>query len=449
MADLHSSRREFLKQALLAGTAVAGPPLLKTGSRAAAPKRREKLNLAVIGVAGRGRANLKAVSGENIVALCDIDRQHLAVAAKKVPAAKTYENFRDVFDRHKDLDGVVVSTPDFMHVFPVVEALRRKLAVYCEKPLTHSIHEARLISRLTEKTKAVTQMGNQIHNHPSQNYRRAVEIIQAGVIGPVHRVHVWQGGGIDWRNGVKRGRRVEKASPPQHVNYDLWIGPAPYRPYDPSHFHFNWRYWWDFGGGQLADFVCHYMDVPYWALKLKSPKTVVAVGKKGHDGDNDCPHFMKVDYFHEARGSLPAVHVTWYHGGWKPKGAEVYKKNSAVLFEGTDGRLLVDYTTRKLFLQAGKKAGPVKPTIPDSNGHHREWLEAVRAGNPETTCNFRYGALITECGHLGNLSYRLGQKKFDWNAGNMKPVGLSKAETAAAEKIIHREYRAGWSLGET
>lgn len=436
------SRREFLKQALIAGTSVAAEPLVVGAKlQAAVETRKDKLNLAVIGVAGRGGANLSAVSGENIVALCDIDRHRLAAAAASFPSAKKYENFHDVFDRHKDLDGVVVSTPDFMHPFPVTQALTRKLAVYCEKPLTHSIHEARVVSKLTAKYKNVTQMGNQIHNHPSQNYRRAVEIVQAGVIGPVRRVHVWQGGGITWHNDVTRGRRVKKGIPPSYVNYKQWIGPAPYRPYDPSHFHFNWRYWWDFGGGQLADFVCHYMDLPYWALGLKYPKTVVATGKKGHDGDNDCPNFMKVDYYYEARDKQPPVHATWYHGGWKPKGAEIYKKSSAVLFEGPEGRLLVDYTTRKLFMQAGKHAGPVKHTIPDSKGHHREWLDAIRSGNPHTTCNFQYGALITECGHLGNLSYRLGKKKFDWDAANVKAIGVS-----GAEAIIQREYSKGWAL---
>ena len=424
------SRREFLKRALAAGTAVAVPTAM---SRAAipAPGRGAKLNLAIIGVDGRGGRNLKNVSSENIVALCDIDRNRLKGAASRYPKARTYEDYRDVF-KH-DLDGVVVSTPDHMHAFPVVDALKRKLNVYCEKPLTHSIYEARLISRLTAKNGTVTQMGNQIHNHPSQNYRRAVEFVKSGLLGPVKRVHVWQGG------GVKTGKRVKQSTPPAHVNYDRWIGPAPYRPYHRSHFHFDWRYWWDFGGGQLADFICHYMDLPYWALDLKYPKTVVAVGKKGHNGDNECPNFMKVDYYFEERAKLPPVHITWYHGGWKPKGAEVYRKGSAVLFEGGNGRMLVDYTTRKLFLENPVK--PPKPFISDSKGHHREWLDAVRKGDSDTTCNFQYGALITECGHLGNLSYRLGQKKFDWNADKMKAVGVS-----GAEAIIKRPYRKGWKL---
>ena len=440
--DAHLSRREFFKLALAAGTAVPAATSLVKDPTAAANNRsaNEKLNLGIIGVAGRGGSNLAAVSGENILVLCDVDARRLAKAAEQFPKAKTYDDYRRVFD-HDNLDGVVVSTPDHMHAIPVVQALRRKLAVYCEKPLTHSIHEARLISRLTAESKAVTQMGNQIHNHPSGNYRRVVEIIKAGVIGPVRRVHVWQGGGINWRNGVERGRRVQDGKPPESVNYDLWLGPAPYRPFHESHFHFNWRYWWDFGGGQLADFVCHYMDTPYWALDLKYPKAIVATGEKGHDGDNDCPNTMRVDYEYEARGDLPPVHVTWYHGGWKPKGAEVYKKGSAVLFEGPDGRLLADYTTRKLFMQAGKEARPVKPSIPDSIGHHREWLEAVRKRDPNTTCNFQNGALLTECGHLGNVSYRVGKKKLIWDAKNRKATNCPEAD-----QFIRREYRKGWTL---
>jgi len=226
------------------------------------------------------------------------------------------------------------------------------------------------------------------------------------------------------------------------VNYDQWLGPAPYRPFSESHFHFNWRYWWDFGGGQLADFICHYMDLPYWALGLKYPRSVVATGKKGHDGDNACPNFMRVDYEFPARSEQPPVHITWYHGGWKPKGAEIYKKNSAVLFEGTDGRVLADYTTRKIFMQAGKEARPVKPTIPDSIGHHQEWIDAVKKGpGTPTTCNFQYGARLTEAGHLGNISYRVGKKKLLWDAENMRATNCPEAD-----RYIRREYRKGWSL---
>ena len=432
-----TSRREFLQAAVAAGTTLplSGRWLLDQPTAAAEKKSpNEKLNLGVIGVAGRGGGNLAGVSKENIVVLCDIDSQRLKKAAAGFPRAKTTDDFRRVFDQ-KNLDGVVVSTPDHMHAIPVVTALKQGLAVYCEKPLTHSIHEARVISRLVTQQRAVTQMGNQIHNHPTNNYRRAVEIVQAGTIGEIRRVHVWQGG------GVRPGKRVKEGQVPAHVNYDLWLGPAPHRPFHTSHFHFNWRYWWDFGGGQLADFICHYMDVPYWALGLDYPRQIHAIGEKGHDGDNLCPNRMKIDYQFAATESRPAVHVTWYHGGWKPKGAEAYGKGSAVLFEGSDGRLLVDYTTRKLFMASGKVARPVKPTIKDSIGHHNEWLTAIRNGDINTTCNFRYGAKLTECGHLGNLSYRLGQKELEWDALAMQAVGRPEADA-----IIRREYRKGWTL---
>jgi len=318
-----------------------------------------------------------------------------------------------------------------MHAIPVAEALRQGLAVYCEKPLAHSVYEARYLQNLAAKKNAVTQMGNQIHS--GNNYRRVVETIQAGVIGPIHRVHVWQDG------TVKPGKRVKQGTPPDHINYDLWLGPAPYRPFHTSHFHFDWRWWWDFGGGQLADFCCHYIDLPMWALSLKHPKTIVAVGEKVHDGDNKTPGKMKVDYEFPARGDLPAVHLTWYHGGWKPKGAEVYGKGGAVLFEGEDGRLLADYGTRKLFMEAGKEAASIEPTIPNSPGHHAEYIQAIKTGSP-TMSNFAYAGVLSEVGLLGNVSYRAGQK-LEWDAKKLKATNCP-----AADQFIKREYRKGWKL---
>jgi len=428
------ARREFLQRAVVAGTAV--PSFAAAcGLAAEGPQEprsaNEKLNLAVVGVAARGGANLNGVSSENIVALCDIDQARLKQAAKQFPQAKTTQDYRDVLALD-DLDGVVVSTPDHMHAIVLAPALRRKLHVYCEKPLTHSVWEARQIRKLTREAGVVTQMGTQIH--AGTNYRRVVEMVQAGLLGAVRRVHVWQGG------GVRVGQRVKSGEPPQGVNYDLWLGPAPYRPFHPSHFHFNWRYWWDFGGGQLADFGCHYMDLPFWALGLTAPTAVAATGQKGHSGDNLCPNAMRVEYAFPARGDQPAVHLTWYHGGWKPEGAEVYGKGSAVLFEGESGRLLADYSTRKLFLQGGRKAEAVKQTIPNSIGHHQEWIHAVKTGGT-TTCHFEYGGNLTESVLLGNVSYRAGQKKLEWDAARLKATNCPEAAP-----LVRREYRSGWTL---
>lgn len=431
------NRRRFIQSAIASGTAISagisGRRLVAGMNRREFRSPNEKLRIAVVGVAARGEANLNGVAHEEIVALCDIDQARLSAAAARFPNAKTTDDFREAID-HPDIDAVVISTPDHMHAIPVVRALRRKLPVYCEKPLTHSIHEARTIVDLVNENENVTQMGNQIHS--GSNYRRVVETIKAGAIGPVRRVHVWQGG------GVRTGVRVESSEIPKGINYDMWLGPAPWRPFDPSHFHFNWRYWWDFGSGQLGDFVCHFMDLPFWALALKYPTEIHATGEKGHDGDNECPQRMKVDYQFPARGDQPAVHVTWYHGGWMPEGADQYNKNSAVLFEGEEGRVLADYSTRKIFMDGDKEAPNVEATIPDSVGHHLEWLNAIR-GEGHADSPFTYGALLTECGHLGNLSYRLGGKAITWDAEEMRAVDCPEADG-----IIKRTYRDGWTLDE-
>ncbi len=437
MSD-QQSRRKFIHNALAAGTALPAAACLGPATtRAAEPRSaNEKLNLAVIGVSGRGGANLAGVASENICVLCDVDAQHMAPVAKQYPQAATYSDLRRVMDRN-DLDGVVVSTPDHTHSVAVTAALRKGLAVYCEKPLVHCVFEADYIGKLAGETACATQMGNQIHNHPSGNYRRVVETIRAGVLGAVQRVHIWMAG----VGHFKEGTRVEQADVPPGLNYDAWLGPAPYRPYHPSHLHFHWRYWWDFGGGQLADFWCHYADLPFWALELDQPTAVHAVGRKGHDGDNDVPRSMQVDYWFAERGTRPAVHLTWYHGGPMPPGAEAYDKNAAVLFEGRQGRLLADYTTHQVFMDDGSAAPVVAPSIPDSVGHHREWIEAAKRGDPDTTCNFRYGALLTAAGLLGNVSYRAGQTKLHWNA-----TALHAANCPAADPFIRSTYRNGWEL---
>lgn len=426
------SRREFFKAAALAGTAAAtSAPLLHAPLAWAEPKSaNEKLNIGIIGVAGKGASNIDGVATENIVALCDIDATRLGAASQRFPKAFTTDDYRRILD-FKNLDAVVISTPDHMHAIPTAQAIRQGLAVYCEKPLTHSVFEARTIRELAAKHKVVTQMGTQIH--AGSNYRRVVETIQAGVIGQVKRVHVWQS------NIVPPFKRIEQEVP-KGISYDLWVGPAPYRPFSVHHFHFQWRFWFDFGGGNLADMACHYIDLPYWALGLKAPTSLVATGEKAHDGDNDTPSKLKVDYYFPARGEQPPVHLTWYQGGLQPQGAEVYAKSSAVLFEGTDGRLLADYGTNKLFMQQGKEARPVKPSIPDSIGHHQEWVHAIKTGGP-TTCNFEYGGTMTETALLGNVSYKTGGKLLEWDAEHLKVTNVPEAN-----QHLHREYRQGWVL---
>jgi predicted dehydrogenase len=427
------NRRQFLEAAVAAGTAMAGTgPLI--GSRVASAKEvrspNEKLNIAVVGVAARGEANLNGVAAENIVALCDIDEQRLSAAGSRFPNAKRVYDYREALET-PNLDALVCSTPDHMHAIIVAAALKKGLPVYCEKPLTHSVWEARQLRRLNAQAGVATQMGNQIH--AGANYRRVVEIIRAGTIGPVQRVYVWT------PSSVRSFPSVKLTDPPAYVHYDQWIGPAPFRRFSEDHFHFNWRYWWDFGGGHLADFGCHYMDLPFWALQLGAPTSVAATGEKGHHGDNECPMQMRVEYKFPARGDMPPVHLTWLQGGWMPEGADVYKMQAAVLFEGPEGRLIADYGSHKLFMQEGKTAAPVKPWIEDSvAGHHAEWLTAIRT-NGSTSSHFEYGGNLTEAVLLGNVSYRSG-KAIAWD------TNAFKTDSPEADRFLKREYRAGWTI---
>jgi predicted dehydrogenase len=422
-----ATRRKFLRRAFSLGAGVVlGPTVLRAQDE---PTKKvsanESLNLGIIGVAARGAANLEAVSREtfvNIVALCDIDRKRLAEAQKRFPRAQAYEDFRHLLDR-RELDAVVVSTPDHMHAIPVVRAMEAGFDVYCEKPLAHSVHEVRVMRETATKHGRVTQMGTQIH--AEDNYRRVVEIVKSGALGAVRAVHVWQD------NRPLSGVRVRESTPPKHVNYDLWLGPAPYRPYHESSFHFNWRYWWDFGGGVLADIGCHYMDLPHWALGLEAPVSIGANGSKDYEGDNEVPGKMRVDYTYPGQGDQPPVHLTWYHGWLKAPG---------VLFEGEKGLLFADYRRRQLFLGTGPDPDPeVEPWIPSSIGHHREWLEAVKTRGP-TTCNFEYSGALAEAVLLGNVAYRAKETlEWDTKAGQV-------TNTSKAEPFLRREYRKGWTL---
>lgn len=426
-------RRRFLAAAIAAGTALpyAAQPIRQATAR---PVRspNEKLDIGVIGVAARGAANLNGVASENIVALCDIDAQRLDAASQRFPQAARFADYRRLLDETR-LDALVVSTPDHTHAIPVVAALDLRLDVYCEKPLARSVYEARAMREAARRNQAVTQMGTQIHS--LNNYRRVVELVQSGAIGPVRRVHVWKA------NSCLPGQRVAQGTPPPHVDYDLWIGPAPMRPFHESHFHFNWRFWFDFGGGTLADFGCHFMDLPFWALKLGAPTSVQADGEKTYQGDNLPPDNMRVDYRFPSRANLPEVHLTWHQGGWRPDWIESYGKSDGVLFEGDDGRLLADYTTHKLFVDGNEEHLRPLAWIPDSLGHHQEWIAACKSRGG-TTCNFEYGGELTEAVLLGNVSYRAGKQELHWNSEELRAENLSEAEP-----YIRPEYREGWKLG--
>jgi predicted dehydrogenase len=428
----HLTRRRFLQ------TTAAGAMTFWTGRSWAADKKisaNERVHVGIIGVAGQGAYDMNEVAkaGAAIVALCDVDESRTGEARKRFPEAKFYPDWRRLLDQ-KGLDAVVVATPDHVHAAATMAALKAGLHVYCEKPLTHCVHEARVVAETAAQHKRVTQMGTQIH--AGTNYRRVVELIQSGAIGTVREVHVWCG--KSWGGG---DRPRDTPPIPAGLHYDLWLGPAPYRPYNPAYIPFNWRRWWDFGGGTLADMACHHMDLPFWALKLRHPTNIHAEGAPPHP--ETAAKWLIVHYDFPARENLPPIRVTWYDGGKRPAAfaeGKLPKWGDGTLFVGAKGMLLADYSRHKL-LPVEKFADftPPKPFIPNSIGHHREWLEACKNGGP-TTCNFDYSGALTEAVLLGNVSYRLG-KPLVWDAKNLR------TNEPGAERFLRYEYRKPWTLG--
>ncbi len=422
--------------------------LLKTAGAAAAslawmsiPRRvlgaNERLNIACIGVGNRGRSDLQGVKDENIVAMADIDDHLRASSAELAPKAQQFTDYRKMLDKvEKDIDAVVVATPDHSHAWAGLYAMRMGKHLYCEKPLAHNVREARLLRDEAKKRKLVTQMGTQIH--ATDNYRRVVELIQAGAIGNVTDVHVWV------KNPYNPGDPPTDRPPvPEYVHWDLWLGPAPERPYHPQYHPFNWRGWWNFGGGTLADFGCHHMDVVHWALELREPQTIEAQGPPVHP--ESTPAWLKVRYRYPARGSQPPVNLTWYsvEKTW-PKfpqlGDEPLPSWGNTIFVGDKGLLLTDYNRHALLPEKNfKDYQAPAPSIPKSIGHHREWIEACK-GNGKTLCNFDYSGALAETVLLGNVAYRSG-KKISWDAANLKAIGCPEAD-----QYLRREYRKGWEL---
>jgi predicted dehydrogenase len=441
-----TGRRDFLKQTAAAASVVLGAPAFLRARGA-----NERLNIAIIGSDRRGEANLKGVESENIVALCDVFRPSIDKAAKKHPKARQLTDFRKLYDDHaNEFDAVVVSICEHTHAVATMPALQLGKHVYCEKPLTHNIAEARIIRQAAAKAKVATQMGTQIH--AGDNYRRVVELIQTGAIGPVREVHVWvsRAWGLQSAEDAKANKDVvtvmerpkDAAPPPADLDWDLWIGPARVRPFNPVYVPGpKWYRWWEFGNGTMSDLGSHWNDLPFWALKLQSPRTVEAFGPPPHP--EIAPASMRVAYEFPARGELPAVRLTWYQGVEKPApwtDKKIPQWENGVLFVGEKGMLLSDYNKHVLLPE--KQFADFKrpePFIPKSLGHYAEWIHACKTGAP-TTCNFEYAGWLTESNHLGNVAYRAG-KKLEWDAEKMKATNCPEADA-----FIRREYRTGWKL---
>ncbi len=447
------SRRSFLSTAGAAAAVLTGG----FGTSMSAAVRRtaiqpDKLRLAVIGVGGRGGSNLKGVSGEQIVAICDVDTRNVERAAAMFPDARRFQDFRKVFDHASEFDAVVVSTAEHTHAFATLPALQLNKHVYCEKPLTYNVHEARVIREAAAKAGVRTQMGTQIH--AGDNYRRVVEHVQGGVIGKVSECHVWVGRAWGWHASEAEAtaakdivfvqERPQTVDPvPPTLDWDLWLGPAPARPFNNVYVPGpKWYRWWDFGNGTMSDLGSHWIDLPFWALKLKWPSAVEASGPPVNA--EIAPASMSATYTYLADGDQPALSLTWHQGTSKPKiwtDGGIPKWDSGVLFIGDKGMILADYS-KFVVLPEEKFAGYTPPaqSIPKSLGHHAEWINACKTGGP-TTCDFAYSGLLTEANHLGNVAYRVGQK-IEWDHKTMRITNVRDAE-----RFIKRpQYRTGWRL---
>ncbi len=409
----------------------------------------ETLNIAGIGVGGQGAADLKAVSSEHIVALCDVDERRASGTFKRYPKAARYKDFRKMLEKEADrIDAVVVATPDHVHAPAAMAAIKAGKHVYCEKPLTHSVREARRVAEAARKHGVATQMGNQ--GQASERTRRICEYIQGGAIGTVREVHVWTDrpmrGLLDtyWPQGVKRPAATPPV--PAGLDWDLWLGPAPQRPYHPAYLPFTWRGWWDFGTGALGDIGCHALDPVFRALKLGRPESVWATSSLVNE--ETYPLSSIVRYWFPARGELPPVTLTWYDGGMKPPRPTELPDGrnfgaNGTLYVGDEGMMLgamiIPEKRRRAF-------DPPPKTIPRSPGHHREWLDACRGGTPAGS-NFDWAGPLAEAVLLGNIALRrelrndIAKMRLRWDGEKMKVTNLP-----AANRFIRREYRAGWTL---
>ena len=443
------SRRGFIGTSAiaLAGMTIV-PARAVSGLGHIAPS--DKLNIAGVGIAGMGRANLENVAKtENIVALCDVDwRVSTGKVFKLYPGAKQYKDFRIMLDKQKDIDAVIVATPDHTHAVISLEAMKRGKHAYTQKPLTHSVHEARVLAKAAKQYKVATQMGNQ--GQAGEGTRRLREMIWDGVIGPVREVHVWTdrpNNGllrIYWPQGVSRPKDTPAA--PAELDWDLFIGPAPMRPYNPAYHPFSWRGWWDFGTGALGDIGCHSLDPIFRALKLKYPVSVQAVSTLVNQ--ETYPSGSIVRYEFPAREDMPPVSLTWYDGGLRPMLLQELEQGmqmgtNGTLYVGDKGKILDDKILPKSLRESYLIPAP---SIPSSPGHEEEWILACKGGAPGGS-DFEWAGPLTETVLLGNIPLRNELKeKLSGQILKWDPELFSFTNLPEADKFLHNEYREGWSL---
>ena len=431
-----ASRRQFIKNsAVIAGGVWVGSPASNASNRSA----NEKLNIACIGVGGRGSANVGGVSSENIIAMCDVDESKAGKRFQEFNKAGKFKDYRVMFDKlGNEIDAVVISTPDHTHFHPARQAMMEGKHVYCEKPLAHSAWEIRQLTKIAEKMDVATQLGNQ--RHANAGMARAVEAVQSGMVGDIKEVYC----AVSGSRGMPPMPK-EFPSIPSHLDWDLWQGPVVQRKYAPDYVPYKWRFWWDYGTGETGNWGCHILDIPYWALGLKHPTRVdldVIPTPDSIDAYRT-PKSMQTRLQYEAENGHDAVTLHWWHGSLD----SVFAKHNApkygnTLFVGEHGSISAGFDGYKAHLKDGTEAKPPAQSIPKSPGFYKEWINACKGG-PRSTCDFvNYSGALAEAVLLANAAFRAGEG-FDWDAPSFKEHGNSKVS-----EYLRPEFAKGWEVDE-
>lgn len=436
MKKRRMNRREFLGRTAAVAAFTVVPRHVLGGPGQVPPS--EKLNVACIGVGGMGASDVRSVSSENIVAMCDVDTKRAAKMFQEYPKAEKYYDFRRMLDREdKNIDGVTVSTPDHIHAVAAMAAIQRSKHVYCQKPLCHDVYEVRQLTEEARRQGVQTQMGTQLH--ATNEMKMFVEWVKSGVIGKVNKVDIWSG--KNWGGGQ---RPTETPPVPQTLDWNLWLGPAPWRPYHPIYLPGNWRRWWDFGTGTLGDMGCHIIDPAWWALDLKYPTSVEA--QAGPFSSETYPEKTIVTWEFPARGDQPAVTMKWYDGENRPPRPKELDERRELpdqggLYYGDKGVILLPHGGAPRLIPETRMRGfkPPDPFLPREVNHYEDWIRACKGG-PKPLSNFEYAGPLTETILLGNIAAK-ADGRLQWDGPQMKMTNNDRAN-----EFLRREYRSGWTL---
>ncbi len=454
------SRRDFVAAAASMAAFTIVPRYVLGGPGYTPPS--EKLNIAAIGSGGMGAANIEVCSTENIVALCDVDDQRAAETFNAYPKAKKYRDFRKMLEKEKNIEAVIVTTPDHTHAVAAMMAIKMGKHVYCQKPLAHSIYETRKLTESARQYGIQTQMGNQ--GHSSEHIRLLCEWIWDGAIGNIKEVHTWTDrpvGGDPWSTFPIMERPKQTPPAPETLDWDLWLGPAKYRPYHPIYCPLTWRGWWDFGAGALGDMGCHILDPAFWALKLGHPNTVQATTTHWEPevSSEAFPRASVIRYEFGPRGDMPSVKLTWYDGRRKPPVPEDFEQgrelgDNGAIFIGDKGMIIHGShgshgshgasglrIVPESKMQEYKRPPKTLPRVKDAeDAHEQDWVRACKDGKAASS-NFDYGGPLTEMVLLGVVAMRVKDEKLNWDGESM-----SFTNNDRANELVQSQYRKGWTL---